>query len=65
MIVLKMTMMAGRTFEQKAELIRRLSEAAANHLNKPLSDVRFVLYEVPHTNWGIGGRTVTEIRGLK
>lgn len=32
MLVLKVTMVEGRTPEQKAELIRRLAEAAGRHL---------------------------------
>lgn len=60
MIVLQVSMLAGRTAEQKAELIRRLSEEAARHLGYPLDEVRVLLYEIAADNWGIGGRTVEE-----
>ncbi|MFO7172292.1 MAG: tautomerase family protein, partial [Bacillota bacterium] len=45
MLVLKLTLTEGRTAEQKAALLRRLSEAAARHLGVPLPAVRLVIYE--------------------
>jgi len=58
--VIKVTMMAGRTAEQKAELIPRLSKAAARHLDWPMGDARVIIYEVSKDDWGIAGRSVTE-----
>ncbi len=58
--VLKVTMMEGRTAEQKDELISRLSEAAAEHLGWPLEEVRVAIYEVSKHEWGIGGRSVAQ-----
>lgn len=58
MLVIKVTMLEGRTSEQKAELIRRLNEAASRHLNEPASDIRIIIYEVPPSNWGAGGITM-------
>jgi 4-oxalocrotonate tautomerase len=58
MLVLKVTMMEGRTPEQKEALIRRLSEAAARTFGYTLEEVRVLIYEVPKGNWGIGGRSV-------
>ena len=60
MLVVKVTMMARRTAEQKAELIRRLSAAATRHLDWPLDDVRVIIYEVSKDDRGIAGRSVTE-----
>ena len=60
MIVIKTTMMEGRTEEQKEGLIRRLSEAAADELGWPLEEVRVVIYEVPKRHWGIAGESVAE-----
>ena len=60
MPVVKVTMMAGRTAEQKAELIRRLTDAATRHLDWPLDDMRVIIYEVSKDHWGIAGRSVTE-----
>nr|BBH92365.1 4-oxalocrotonate tautomerase [Thermogemmatispora argillosa] len=58
MLVLKVTMMEGRSEEQKERLIRLLSEAASRELGHPLDEVRVIIYEVPKRNWGIGGRSV-------
>ena len=63
MLVLKVTMLQGRTAEQKAELIRRLTEAAAEHLDWPAGEIRVVIYEVGRDDWGIGGRSVSEREG--
>ena len=60
MFVIKVTMMAGRTAEQKAELIRQLSDAAARRLDWPMDDVRVIIYEVSKDEWGIAGRAVAE-----
>ncbi len=58
MLVLKLTMMEGRSAEQKEKLISELSEAASEHLGWPLEEVRMVIYEVQKQDWGIAGRSV-------
>ena len=60
MLVLKVTIIEGRTEEQKAELIRRLTVAAGLYLNEPSEEVRVIIYEVPSTNWGVGGITLAK-----
>ena len=60
MLVIKTTMMEGRTAEQKEALIRRLSEVAAEELGWPVEDVRVVIYEVTKQDWGIAGSSVLE-----
>jgi 4-oxalocrotonate tautomerase len=60
MLVLKVTMLEGRTPEKKAEVIRRLTEAAARHLNEPAADIRIVIIEVTKEEWGAGGVTIKE-----
>ncbi len=60
MFVLKITMMEGRTEEQKNTLIERLSEAAAEQLGWPLEEVRVAIYEVSKNEWGIVGRSVAQ-----
>ncbi|MEW6635313.1 MAG: 2-hydroxymuconate tautomerase family protein [Actinomycetota bacterium] len=60
MLVIKLTMMEGRTSEQKEALIRRLSEAAAVELDCPPEEVRMVIYEVSRQEWGIGGKSVAK-----
>lgn len=63
MLVLKLTMMEGRTAEQQEELITRLSEAGAQNLGWPLEEVRMVIYEVSKNEWGIAGRSVAKREG--
>ena len=60
MLVIKTTMMEGRTAEQKEALIRRLSEVAVEELGWPVEDVRVVIYEVTKQDWGIAGSSVSE-----
>ncbi len=62
MLVLKVTMARGRTPEQKEALIAQLSQAAAEHLNWPLEEVRVAIYEVGEHEWGIGGRSMAARR---
>jgi 4-oxalocrotonate tautomerase len=64
MLILKVSILEGRTEAQKAELIRRLTAAAELYLNEPADAVRVILYEVPTTNWGAGGVTMAK-RELK
>jgi 4-oxalocrotonate tautomerase len=58
MLMIKVTILEGRTETQKAELIRRLTVAAELYLNEPSEEVRVIIYEVPPTNWGVGGVTM-------
>jgi 4-oxalocrotonate tautomerase len=60
MLVVKVTMLEGRTLEQKEALIERLSAAASKHLDCPLAEVRVVIYEVARSNWGIGGHSIAK-----
>lgn len=63
MLLLKVTMLEGRTAAQKAALIRRLTEAAATHLGWPAEEIRVIIYEVGREEWGAGGRTLAERAG--
>lgn len=55
MPLIQVTIVAGRSVEQKHELIRNLSEATSSTLDVPLDRVRVVIYEVSGDEWGIGG----------
>jgi 4-oxalocrotonate tautomerase len=58
MIVLRITMMRGRTDEQKEQLIERLTAAARDHLGVDAAAVRVAIVEVGAQDWGIGGQSV-------
>ena len=50
------------TPEEKAALIKGVSEVLLNVLNKPLDSTFVVIEEVPLENWGWGGLPVPELR---
>lgn len=53
----------GATAEQKAALIKGTTELLAETLGKNPETTVVVIDEVDTDNWGIGGRTVTVLRG--
>ncbi|MCH2038216.1 MAG: 4-oxalocrotonate tautomerase family protein, partial [Rickettsiales bacterium] len=48
--------------EKKAELIEGITELVVNTLGKNPATTHVVIDEVDPDNWGVGGRTVREIR---
>jgi len=52
----------GATPEQKAELIKGVTDLLVKVLNKNPRTTAVVIEEVETDNWGIGGETVTAIR---
>ena len=63
MPLIQVTMVEGRTTEQKHALIRNLSQAMADTLDVPLERIRVALYEVSADEWGIGGVPFSSARG--
>jgi 4-oxalocrotonate tautomerase len=55
MPLVQVTMVAGRSAEQKHALIARVSAAVAETLGTPIERVRVAIYEVSPDEWGIGG----------
>lgn len=60
---IQVTMVQGRTVEQKHALIAALTEAAAESLSVPTDRVRIAIYEVTGDDWGIGGQPYSAVRG--
>lgn len=60
MPIVRIDMLAGRTPERKAELIRRVTEAVAATLEVQPEQVRVLLAELPPEHWGVGGRSMAE-----
>ena len=52
----------GATAEQKAEVIRRMTQVLVDVLGKNPETTVVVIDEVDTDNWGIGGKSVTERR---
>lgn len=62
MPLIQVTMVEGRTVEQKHALIRNLSQSLAETLEVPLDRVRVAIYEVSADEWGIGGKPFSVAR---
>lgn len=60
---IQVTMVEGRTTEQKHALIAALSQATAETLSVPVDRVRVAIYEVTGDDWGIGGQPYAAVRG--
>lgn len=54
-------LMEGRTEKQIEKLIEELTITAVKTLQTPRETVRVIVYEVPKTNWGIGGVTAKKL----
>jgi 4-oxalocrotonate tautomerase len=52
----------GATAEQKAEMIKGVTELLVKVLHKNPATTVVVIEEVETDNWGLGGETVTAIR---
>lgn len=59
---IQVTMMEGRTVEQKHALIKGLTDATAAALGGDPQRIRVALYEVSTDEWGIGGEPVSKLR---
>ncbi len=60
----QVTMVRGRTVEQKRALIASLSAAVAESTGTPVDRVRVAIYEVGPEEWGIGGQPYSVVRGV-
>jgi 4-oxalocrotonate tautomerase len=63
MPLVQVTMIAGRTVEQKHALIAAVSKAVSDSLDTPIERVRVAIYEVSPDEWGIGGQPHSVVRG--
>ena len=63
MPMVQITMVEGRTVEQKHALIASVSAAVSESLGTPLERVRVAIYEVSPDDWGIGGLPYAAVRG--
>jgi 4-oxalocrotonate tautomerase len=58
----QVTLVRGRTVEQKHAMIAAVSAAVASSLDTPLERVRVAIYEVGQDEWGIGGQPYSAAR---
>jgi 4-oxalocrotonate tautomerase len=59
---LQITLLEGRTIEQKHALIKALTDATADVLGGDPNRIRVAIYEVSSDDWGIGGEPVSKLR---
>jgi 4-oxalocrotonate tautomerase len=62
MPLIQVTMVEGRTLEQKHALIHNLSTAMSDTLEVPLERIRVAIYEVSADEWGVGGQPFSVAR---
>jgi 4-oxalocrotonate tautomerase len=55
MPLVQVTMIEGRTPEQKQALHREVTEAVIRALGVKPESIRTVIYEVPAAHWAVGG----------
>jgi 4-oxalocrotonate tautomerase len=55
MVLIHVTLIEGRTPEQKANMFRKMAQAASLALRVPLDTVRIALDELPPTHFAAGG----------
>ncbi len=60
MPLIQVTMLKGRTPEQKQALMRELTQAAVSTINANPESIRVVLYEVDGDHFAVAGETMTE-----
>lgn len=61
MPVVQISMMEGRTDEQKTALIRQVTDAVMSSIDSPEENVRVLINEIPKKNFGIGGTPADQL----
>ena len=64
MPVIDVTMVEGRSPEQKDALVKALTEAAVGAVGAPIESVRVILREVPPSHFAAGGVTIAQRRAM-
>ena len=59
---IQISLIEGRSKQEKAALIKEVSEAAMRTVGATPDNTRVVSYEVTADEWGVGGATVTQMR---
>jgi 4-oxalocrotonate tautomerase len=60
--LIQVTMVQGRTVEQKHALIRSLTAAMHESTGTPTDRIRVAIYEITAEDWGIGGEPFSAVR---
>ncbi|MFY0543878.1 tautomerase family protein [Brevibacillus sp. H7] len=62
MPIVELKILAGRDQEVKDRLIEKVTQTVSETLDVSPERVRVLLYEIPLTNWAIGGKTVDHLK---
>jgi len=61
----QVTMMQGRSTEQKHALMKQLTDAVVESLGSDPARVRVAIYEVTEDEWAVGGEPMSVINARK
>ena len=61
MPIMVVHVMEGRSEEQKAALIKALTDAAVESIGAPIESVRVMIQELPKENFGIAGESAKKL----
>lgn len=59
----EVTMIEGRSREQKAALIEKVTEAVVAAVGAPPEAIRVCIREIPGENWGVAGKAKGPLKG--
>ena len=62
MPIAQLFILEGRTSEQKADLIREVTDAMHRSIDAPKERVRVIITEMPKEQFGIGGEPASKVR---
>lgn len=59
---IQVTMLEGRTIEQKHELMKKITEGTVEALGAKPESIRVAIYEVSKDDWAVGGVPMSTLR---
>ncbi|MCH9677197.1 MAG: 2-hydroxymuconate tautomerase family protein [Actinomycetia bacterium] len=59
---IQVTMVEGRTAEQKHDLMKKITDATSESLGSDPQRIRVAIYEVSADEWAIGGEPISKLR---
>jgi len=59
---IQVTIVEGRTPEQKHDLMKKLTDVTAESLGSDPQRIRVAIYEVSTDEWAIGGEPISKLR---
>lgn len=62
MPLVEITMMDGRSADQKRALMAEVTDAVVRSIGAPRETIRVAIREIPAEHWGIGGVSVADLR---